>query len=138
MTMGKTQTAVQSQKTDEPVKPWRVSGNRPRLTGEQKLERATLDLLSDDYELLDLFALYRNARAKVLGDKIRAWSRKSMAESILMDHLDGLRRDLAEMFEAVGPFPRESDFESRDELREAMEKYARRVLAWDKKTSDKK
>jgi hypothetical protein len=110
-----------------------MSGPRPRASGEVQLERATLDLSKDDYELLDLYALYRNARAKTLEMRIKPWSRKSFAESIITEHLDALRSDLAEMFKACGPFPREEDFEDRDQLREAMEKYARRVMAWDKK-----
>src|SRR5688500_10457014 len=143
--MMSTQTDVQdSKRTGGRTKAWReMAGPRARV-GEVRLERVTLELPEEDYDLLDLYALYRNARAKALGDKIRAWSRKSMAESILSDHLESLRRDLAEMFEAVGPLPREADFahippgtERRDQLRAAMEKYAKRVLAWDKKSVSK-
>jgi hypothetical protein len=103
--------------------------------GEEKvIERLSLDVASTDSELLERFAAYRNALAAVQDKTLRRkWTRKSLAESMLAGQCDALRQQLADMFAAVGDLPRAPNGPEDKGAAEAMEKYARRVLAWDKK-----
>lgn len=99
------------------------------MSQDEGAARISLDVRASDYVLLDQIAAYRNALARAQNKKLRKqWTRKSMAESMLAIQCDALRVQLAEMKEALGSLP-----DGKDDT--AMEKYARRVLAWDKKQS---
>lgn len=98
----------------------------PPNDDEVVTERFTLDIPRDDLEFLERFAAFRNVRARVGGLKLeRQWSRKSLAESFLRAQLDIARSQLAGMVEACGEMPPKKD-------RAAMERYAKKVIAWSK------
>lgn len=121
-------TDVQSRDASETATPWLVLGNDEDNT-EEITERVVLDVRPEDLDFAKSYASYRNLLAKVQGRKLKiAWSRKSMVESWISNGAKAQRDALREMLEAVGPMP-SGDLEHRDE----MEKYVRRVLAWDKK-----
>jgi hypothetical protein len=98
---------------------------------EQEVDRLTLELSIKDLEFLGNFAAFRNAMADAQEKKLsRRWSRKALAEAFLAAACDDTRGKLAEMFAACGPLPSKSD-------REGMAKYARRVLAWERRQTGK-
>ena len=102
-----------------------VSG--PLDLGEAEVKRASLDVRAEDYGFLERYAAYRNALAVAQEKKLRQqWSKKSMAESFIAAQCDAARHQLREMFAAVGEFPDAAD-------EDAMAKYAKAVVAWDKK-----
>lgn len=99
------------------------------ISEDESVERLSLDIGAADFDLLERFAAYRNALASAQQKKLkRKWSRKSVAESLLAAQVAALRQQIAQMVADLGPIP-SADPKHRDE----MEKYARRVLAWDKK-----
>lgn len=122
------ETDVQSRGLPGADRPWLVLGNDDDNT-EQITERVVLDVRPDDLDFAKSYASYRNLLAKVQGRKLKiAWSRKSMVESWINSGAKAQRDALREMIDEVGPLP-SGDLKSRDD----MEKYVRRVLAWDKK-----
>lgn len=96
---------------------------------ERTTERITLDVYSDDDDFVQKYAKYRNALNEVQQKKFKKrWSRKNMHESLLEAQVVALRKQMAQMFADVGPFP---DAEDAD----AMLAYAKRVVAWSKKNN---
>lgn len=92
-------------------------------------DRFTLDVPATDASFLERFAAYRNALARAQGKRLRRqWSRKGMAESLLAAQVDGMRQQMAEMLKDLGDLPAADD-------KDALEAYAKRVIAWDKKHS---
>lgn len=103
-------------------------GDSVEIGEDEPVERLQLDVRVSDDAFLSRFAAYRNALAKAQDKKLkRRWSRKSLAESLLAIQCDALRAQLEEMFQALGELPDAKDIE-------AMDRYAKRVVAWDKKT----
>jgi hypothetical protein len=128
------ETAVQSRRNTNRETVYSVVVNPLDYGEERAVERLTLDVPADDADLMERFAAYRNALAAVQGKTMRKkWTRKSLAESMLSAQCDSLREQLGEMFGAVGDLPAPPDGPDDKAAFEAMEKYARRVLAWDKK-----
>jgi len=95
-------------------------------TGEgQVVKRASLDLPPEVFDFADRVAAYRNALARVQKVSIRTqWSRKTVMEQQMMLRY---RQMLSEM-EALGDLPDADDAE-------AMDRYAARAIALDKKRS---
>lgn len=112
------------------AKPWRtVTGP---LDVEDDIDRVSLDLPKEQYDFLGRFATYRNALADVQEKRLkRRWTRKSMGESMLIDAIGSVQRQLAEMIAACGELPDHKDMA-------AMKRYVQKVLAWDAKRSSKK
>lgn len=93
--------------------------------------RVTLEVSEGDASFLEAYARYRNALAKVQSKRVRRqWSRKMLAESFVAAQCDQARHQLQEMFAAIGPFP---DPDDKNTTPEDFERYAKKVLAWDKK-----
>lgn len=91
--------------------------------------RVTLDIRERDADFLERYAKYRNKLSEARKiRRIRKWNRKSMAESQIAEKCDALREQMGGMFEALGELP------SADAGEEEIERYVRRVLAWEKKT----
>ena len=94
---------------------------------DESVERMTLDVRARDAELVGKFAAYRNALAAVQGKQLRKkWSRKQMAENMFALQCEALRHQLAQMVAELGELPDSDDSD-------AMEQYAKRVLAWNQK-----
>jgi hypothetical protein len=99
------------------------------IDDSQEVERLSLDIRTQDFEFLSRLAAYRNVLAALQGRRLkRKVTRKSLAESFIAVQCDAMRNQLAEMLQACGELPSGED-------PEAVEKYARKVLAWDKRTS---
>jgi hypothetical protein len=95
----------------------------------QEVERITLDIRAEDFDFLARVAAYRNALATLQGKRLkRKWTRKAMAEAFIAAQCDAMHQQLADMIAACGPLPEPEDTD-------AVEKYARKVLSWDKKNS---
>jgi hypothetical protein len=108
---------------------WITVGN-PLDREEQEVERLTVDVPTGVLDFLDRLASYRNTLAELQGKKLkRRWSRKSMAESFLSAQCDAMRQQLHDMIKACGVIPEADD-------REAMERYVKKVIAWDKRHKD--
>jgi hypothetical protein len=91
------------------------------------VERLSLDVGVKDFDFLERLAAYRNALAAAQDIKLkRRWSRKSQAESFIAIQCDVMRMQLSEMIAECGDLPPADD-------REAVEKYARKVVAWSKR-----
>lgn len=94
---------------------------------DKEIERLSLDVPLRDARLIEQFAAYRNKLASVQGKRLKkTWSRKSMAEQALAIQCDEIRTQLKAMTDELGPLP-----EPKDDA--ALEKYARRVVAWNAK-----
>lgn len=105
-----------------------VSG--PEDMDEHEAKRLSLDISAKDFEFLERLAEYRNVLARVRAKRLkRQWSRKSLAESFVAIQCAAARDELREMIEAVGDIPPADDIET-------LEKYVRKVLAWDKRNND--
>lgn len=89
----------------------------------EEIERVTLELPVSDVDFIARVAEYRNTLAKVQKKKIRKWSRKSLAESLLAAQVMQLRKQFADMISSCGPIP-----DPDDEI--AMVRYAKRVIEW--------
>lgn len=91
--------------------------------------RITIELPTEHAEFLDKYAAYRNAVAAAQGIRLRKRiKRKSYIESVVELQVSGLVGQLSEMVTALGPLPSADD-------EHAMEKYAKRVVAWMAKSS---
>lgn len=104
-----------------------MADQTPEIGEDEQVERVTLDIRAVDFDFLGRFAAFRNAMASASKVKLkRKWSRKSMIEAQIAVRVEVIRAQMAEMFAELGPLP-----EAKDEL--AMERYAKRVVAHDKK-----
>ncbi len=107
------------------------------ITDDEPVIRITLDIRVRDDEFLAKFAEYRNAVARastkqLVGRTVRVkrqWSRKSIAEATLAARCDAIKRELKPLFDALGPLPEPDDVE-------ALDRYAKRALALEKKASE--
>lgn len=107
----------------------------PRNLGLDEVLRLLLDVPKVELVFIEQYAAFRNAVAAAQGKKLkRHWSRKSMAEQFLADQAEMLRTQLSQMFTEVGPFP-QFDPDDQKANRAAMEKYAKRVVAWAEKNT---
>ena len=96
------------------------------IEGEE-VERISLDLRAKDVDFAGRFAAYRNAMAEAQGKRLkRKWTRKSVVEASIAQSFDAMRAQIAAMLADVGPLPDAEDAE-------AMARYVRKVLAWDKR-----
>lgn len=94
----------------------------------QEVVRLSLDIRAEDFDFLARVAAYRNTLASLQGKRLkRKWTRKAMAESFIAAQCDAMRQQLADMVAACGPLPDPEDAE-------AVEKYVRKVIAWDKRS----
>lgn len=96
---------------------------------EEEVERLSLDVSKKVVEFITRIAAYRNTLAGLQGKRLkRKWTRKSLAESLLEIQVSVLTEQFAQMVDACGELPAADDTE-------AMEKYVRKVMAWDKRNS---
>lgn len=124
-------TAVQLKWGLPSEKVWLAVSGPVDMDDGQEVERLSLDIRAEDFEFLTRLAAYRNALAALQDKRLkRKWTRKSLAESMLAAQCDAMRHQIAEMIAACGEIPAADD-------REAMEKYARKVIAWDKRNSSR-
>lgn len=94
---------------------------------EREVIAMTVHVDPADWEILDSFAAYRNARAKAAGKTLdRLWSRKSMAEHFLSIQCAGLREQLRRTADELGPLPHADD-------KDAVLEYATRALELERK-----
>lgn len=125
-------TAVQLPRSTWPEKVWLSVSGPSDIDETQEVERLSLDVVVRDFAFLTRMAAYRNALAAAQGKRLKKkWSRKSLAESFISMQCDSMREQMREMFEACGEMPDADDTE-------AMERYVRKVLAWDKRSSSGK
>lgn len=111
--------------------PGRDSDELPPLGPEVKVKTVSIDVPVEDLEWLERYAEYRNAIAAVEAAETktkahRQNSRKSITEMLLRTEIARRRVKMSVVIGALGPLPEATD-------REAMEKYARRWLARQKK-----
>lgn len=112
------------------AKVWRDVPDPTDISDDEAVERIAIDLLAKDLRLYAAYAAYRNKLADVQKKKLnRKWTRKSYVESVIHREAKLLREQLDEMFSACGAFPDPTD-------EAAMERYVKRVLAWDKKNDE--
>lgn len=99
-------------------------------TGEgQVVKRASLDLPPEVFDFADRVAAYRNALARVQKVSIRTqWSRKTVMEQQMMLRYRQMLSEMEALFSALGDLPDADDAE-------AMDRYAARAIALDKKRS---
>lgn len=107
--------------------------------------RLTVEISPKDSDFLQALADYRNALAKLQTQGSsrarlrRKRTRKVEAEEAIAIQCASLREQLAGMFEACGPLPTPPDPDASDaeeaRYKKAMENYASRVLAWDRRNS---
>lgn len=94
------------------------------IAAEDHVERLSLDLSAADAAFLRRFAAYRNEVAKGQGLRLKMkWSRKSLAEAFIAAQIAEAKRQLEEMFSAVGELPAEDDHE-------ALAAYVKKVIRW--------
>lgn len=128
--MALTGTSEQWTRNTQRVKVWRDVPDPTDIGEDEAVERVALDLSGKDLRLYAAYAAYRNKLADEQGKKLtRKWTRKSYMESVIRRDAQMLREQLEEMISACGPLPDPND-------EKEMEKYVRRVLAWDKKNGD--
>ncbi len=97
---------------------------------EEEVERLSLDVSKTVVEFITRIAAYRNTLAAIQGKKLkRKWTRKALAESLLEIQVAVLREQFAQMVDACGELPPADDAE-------AMERYVRKVMAWDKRSNN--
>jgi hypothetical protein len=120
-------TAVQLERREKPVRVWLSVGRQIDMTG-QAVDRLSLDIPLEDALFLERYAEYRNAVAVERKLRLRKKaSRKSVAEEFLITQVRVMREEFAEIFKELGEFPSADD-------PEAMARYARKVVAWDKRS----
>lgn len=131
MTIGAT---AQLRRITERARFWSALADPFDSDDDLDTRRLSLDIRAKDYAWFEQVAAFRNALAAAQNKKLRRQkSRKSEAERALAAHADFQREQFRELIEACGPIPN-IDPKHPDE----MEKYARRVLAWEKKTNSGK
>lgn len=122
-------TAVQLPRRTPHETVWLSVSGPSDIDDSQEVVRLSLDIGTEDFEFLARLAAYRSALAALQGKKLkRKPTRKSLAESLLAAQCDSMRQQLSEMFAACGEMPPADDAE-------AMERYVRKVIAWDKRHS---
>lgn len=115
-----------------------VSG--PRDLSDVAVHRLLVDVPLKDLALLEQYATYMNKVAEARGTRIkRQWSKKSLAEDLVSEQCDTIRRQLASMFDALGPFPEApgpgAPDKDKDRFKSEMQAYAERAVKWAAKTS---
>jgi poly(A) polymerase Pap1 len=129
--MNRTGTVFQWRGNAGHAKVWTEVPDPIDIGPDEEAERVALDFDMSTADFFSRFAAYRNAIAAAQGKTLkRKWTRKSLMESTINTERARLEAQLEEMVRAVGPIPNAKDAE-------AMERYARRVLAWDRKNADK-
>lgn len=104
----------------------------PLETSEVTSHRMTVDVSAEVWEWLRSMATYRNQLAQLQAKRLRRqWTSKAIAESLLAAAIDGVKAQMAELFERLGPVPSADD-------EKAVEAYAKKVLAWDSRLESEK
>lgn len=100
---------------------------RNPINTDEGVARLTVVIPAPEADFAERLASYRNTVARIRGKNLgKQWTRKMMAEDALIAGIEAKREEVKAMIEACGDIP-----PAKDER--AMEQYARRVLAWDKK-----
>lgn len=106
---------------------WVTVPDPTRISGEEEVDRLSLDMPASEMEWLAQLSKYRNALAKAQGKRLaRAWSRKNLSESLLVSQCEEMRKQMKHVSEVLGPLPASKDVEG-------MKKYAERLVAHMKK-----
>lgn len=114
---------IQSRRNTRRARPWLIVGH-PGDKNFESVYRITLDIPRSDADFLHRYADYRNALAKVLGERLkRVWTRKTLGEALFEKKISDEIKELREMVEACGEIPPPGDSD-------AMIAYAKKVVAW--------